>query len=124
MAASDDARPGTTSSPPLLEVSNRVVALHKRYYGKGPESTRVIFHGDTLVVILRGGFTRIERTLVDEGLEDQVLRQRRDLQAVMEERYVELVRTTLGREVEAFLSANHHDPDVQVEIFLLVPTDD
>ena len=42
----------------------------------------------------------------------------------MEERYVDLVQTTLGREVEAFLSANHHDPDVQVEIFLLRPVDD
>jgi hypothetical protein len=28
-----------------------------------------------------------------------------------------------GRRVEAFLSANHHEPDASVEIFLLAPAE-
>jgi len=117
-AASSD-RSGTDASVPLLEISNGIVALHKRYYGKGPESARTHYHGDLVVVVLRGGFTRIEQTLVEEGRGDVVLAQRRELQAAMDDRYKEIVREATGREVTAFMSANHHDPDLQVEIFLL-----
>jgi uncharacterized protein YbcI len=107
------------SGSPLLEISNRVAALHKRYSGKGPESARTHYHGDLVVVILRGGYTRIEQTLIEEGHEDTVHVQRRELQQIMRDEYVQIVRSATGREIEAFLSANHHDPDVQVEIFLL-----
>lgn len=104
---------------PLLEISNGVVGLHKRYYGKGPESCRAIYQGDVVVVVLRGTFTPLESTLVESGRAETVLEQRRALQEVVEDEMKLLVRTTVGRPVEAYLSANHVDPDAQVDVFLL-----
>jgi hypothetical protein len=46
------------------------------------------------------------------------------MQSVFErEMRAEIERLT-GRRVTAFLSANHHDPDASVEIFLLDTPDD
>jgi uncharacterized protein YbcI len=106
---------------PALEIANRIAALHKRATGKGPSSTRVHLFDDAIVVVLRGGLTHLEHTLADEGLEDRVLAQRHALQESLREEYVETVEALTGREVDAFLSANHTDPDAQVEVFVLRP---
>ncbi|MDX8153234.1 Na-translocating system protein MpsC family protein [Patulibacter brassicae] len=113
--------PESGRSAPALEIANRIAALHKRATGKGPSSTRVHQFEDAVVVVLRGGLTRLEHTLADEGREDRVLAQRHALQESLREEYVATVETLTGREVEAFLSANHTDPDAQVEVFVLRP---
>lgn len=117
----EDEQPPEVRQTPLLQISNGVVALHKRYYGKGPESCRVMYHGDVVVVVLRGNFTHLETTLVASGRVEPVLQQRRALQLVTEEAMKALVSDATGRAVDAFLSANHAAPDAQVEVFLLRP---
>jgi len=44
---------------------------------------------------------------------------RRALQDTMREDLIAAVEALTGREVEAFLSDNLHDPDIAVEIFLM-----
>jgi uncharacterized protein YbcI len=117
----EDEQPPEPRNAPLLQISNGVVALHKRFYGKGPGSCRVMYHGDVVVVVLRGNFTHLEAMLVASGRVDPVLQQRRALQLVTEEAMKALVTDATGREVEAFMSANHAAPDAQVEVFLLRP---
>jgi hypothetical protein len=39
----------------------------------------------------------------------------------MQERFVETVEGLTGRKVRAFMSANHQDPDLAVELFVLEP---
>jgi uncharacterized protein YbcI len=60
-----------------------------------------------------------ERTLVDSGERDCVLTMRRKFQRAMREGLVAIVEEHTGREVTAFMSDNHVDPDMGVEVFVL-----
>ena len=41
-------------------ISRRIVQLHKQFYGRGPEKAKTYYHDDLVIVLLRGGFTRVE----------------------------------------------------------------
>lgn len=104
---------------PLANISRRVVQLHKEFYGKGPTKAKTYYQGDLVVVILRGGFTKVEETLLHEGRGDAVITQRMEFQQVMVDRFSEVITEELGRTVVAFMSGSHQEPDVIAEIFLL-----
>jgi len=79
---------------------------------------------DTVICILRGGFTTVERTLIDQGNVDAVYDMRRSFQMVMEEQFTAIVEGATGRKVIAYMSQIHQDPDLAVEIFVLEPADE
>ena len=107
----------------LAAISGRIVSLHKDYYGKGPTKAKTYYQGDLLVVLLRGGFTRVEETLRAEGRGEDVIEQRMAFQEVMRPRYVEAVEELTGRKVVGFMSGSQQDPDMISEVFVLEPTD-
>lgn len=76
---------------------------------------------DTVVSILRGGFTTVERTLLDTGEVESVYQMRRSFQQAMEEEFRRVVEEATGRSVIAYMSSIHVDPDLAVEIFVLEP---
>ena len=104
-------------------ISRRMVQLQKEYYGRGPTKAKTYIQGDLVVVLMRGGFNRVEETLLQEGRGDSVIQQRSDFQAVMHERYEQIIYEETGRKVIAFMSGNHQDPDLLGEMFVLAPTD-
>ncbi len=114
---------GTQQHSPLANISRRIVGLHKEYYGKGPTKAKTYYDDDLVVVLMRGGFTKVEETLMREGRGQAVLDQRRQFQEVMRERFDEVIREELGRGVIAFMSGTHQEPDLLAEIFVLEPTD-
>lgn len=118
-----DEQTSARHTTPVANVSRRIVQLHKEFYGKGPTKAKTYYHGDLVVVLMRGGFTRVEETLLHEGRGDAVIDQRRQFQQVMEERFNEVIQEELGRQVVAFMSGSHQDPDLIAEIFVLDPTD-
>jgi uncharacterized protein YbcI len=97
------------------------VALLRGYTGRGPTRARTSISGDTVVVTLRDSLTKAERTLAGRGQAVEVLAMRRAFQDTMREDLIAAVERLTCRSVEAFLSDNIHEPDVAVEIFLLVP---
>jgi uncharacterized protein YbcI len=103
------------------EISNAVVRLVREHFGKGPTQAKTIVHDDVVVTVLRGGFTQAEKTLYKAGKGDIVDEGRRAMQDVFQREMTAAVEQLTQRRVEAFLSANHYDPDVSVEMFLLVP---
>jgi uncharacterized protein YbcI len=107
----------------MANISRRIVSLHKEFYGKGPDKARTYVHDDMVVVLMRGGFTRVEETLLREGRPDAVTRQRLDFQQVMHDRFTEVIEDELGRKVVAFMGTSHQDPDLLAEIFLLEGAD-
>jgi uncharacterized protein YbcI len=112
--------PGDNSNGAVLaQVSNTVVGLYKRLYGKGPTKARSYFLDGAVVTVLRGGLTRAEATLIANGRADVVARQRRDFQEAVRDEFMSAVGEVLGRRVVAFTSAMHHDPDLSVEVFVL-----
>jgi uncharacterized protein YbcI len=104
-------------------ISRRIVQLHKEFYGKGPTKAKTYVHDDLVVVLMRGGFTRVEETLLQEGRRDSVVRQRMDFQEVMGERFREVIREETGRNVVAMMSGSHQHPDLLGEMFVLESAD-
>ncbi len=100
-------------------ISDGLVALLKEFYGRGPDRTKTYVSGDLVVCLLRGGFTRVEQTLLDGGHGDDVIRQRMAFQNVMRERFEAVVEDATGRKVVGFMSGNQQDPDMLCEIFIL-----
>jgi uncharacterized protein YbcI len=104
-------------------ISDGLVALLKEYYGRGPERTKTYVHDDLVVCLLRGGFTRVEQTLLESGHGEDVIRQRMAFQDVMRERFETVIEQATGRTVVGFMSGNQQDPDMICEIFVLAPND-
>ena len=100
-----------------------MVALLKDYYGVGPTQAKTYYHDDLVVCLMRGGFTRVERTLLDGGRTAAVIQQRMEFQEVMRERFDAVVEPATGRRVVGFMSGNQQDPDMICEVFVLAPTD-
>jgi uncharacterized protein YbcI len=100
-------------------ISNLVVKLTSEYTGRGPTKARTHIEDDLVVVILRETLTKGERILVRDGKEDVVRSTRFAFQQTMKDELVAGVEQILGRTVLAFMSANHMEPDVAAEIFLL-----
>ena len=77
----------------LAEITNRIVALMREHYGRGPIKADHVL--DNLIVcVLSDGFTAIERTMMQGGEPHQVLEMRRGFQRVMKERYSEIIETS------------------------------
>jgi uncharacterized protein YbcI len=102
-------------------ISTGLVQLHRRYYGKGPTKAKTYFVNDTVVCILEGGFTTVERTLIEDGRSDAVHDIRRSFQKAMERQFTEVVQGATDRSVIAYMSQVHDDPDLAVELFVLEP---
>jgi uncharacterized protein YbcI len=107
----------------LTAISDGLVALLKEFYGQGPTRTKSYYRDDLVVCVLRGGFSRVEQTLLDGGRGQAVIQQRMEFQEVMRERFAEVVEAASGRRVIGFMSGNQQHPDLMCEVFILAPTD-
>jgi uncharacterized protein YbcI len=105
----------------LAQISTGLVQLHSRYYGKGPTKAKTHLVNDTVVCILRGGFTTVERTLLETGEVESVYQMRRSFQMAMEADFRRVVEDATHRKVIAYMSSIHVDPDLAVELFVLEP---
>ena len=77
--------------------SDGLVALLKEYYGRGPDEAKTYVTDDLVVCLLRGGFTRVEQTLLDGGHGGDVIRQRMAFQDVMRKRFEKVVEEAGSR---------------------------
>jgi uncharacterized protein YbcI len=107
----------------LAEISTALVGLHKRFYGKGPVRAKTFLVDNTVLCMLEGGFTIVERTLIDIGRDEVVRDLRHNFQLAMQEQFTHVIEVKLDRRVIAYLSQVHTDPDVAVELFMLEPSD-
>ena len=103
----------------LASISDAAVGLLRDFTGRGATQARTTLRDDTVLVMMSDTLTRAERSLIDNGKADVVLEVRRVFQATMRDDLVTAVESRLYRKVIAFMSANHVDPDLAVEIFVL-----
>ena len=115
--------PAASHGDILTEISNGMVALLKDYYGVGPTQAKTYYHDDLVVCVLRGGFTRVEQTLLDGDRGAAVIEQRMAFQEVMRQRFEAVVQKATGKPVIGFMSGNQQEPDMICEVFVLSPTD-
>jgi uncharacterized protein YbcI len=108
----------------MAAISNELVHLHKQYYGKGPTAAKTYLLNDTVICLLQGGFTIVEKTLIEDGRKEAVQDIRRSFQAAMEEHFKAAVERAMDRKVIAYMSQVHTDPDISAELFVLEPDED
>jgi uncharacterized protein YbcI len=107
----------------LTAISDGIVALLKEFYGRGPTRTKSYYEDDLVVCLLRGGFTRVEQTLLNGGRGPAVIQQRMEFQELMRDRFEAVIESATGRRVIGFMSGNQQHPDIMCEVFILAPTD-
>jgi uncharacterized protein YbcI len=105
-----------------VAISNAVLHCTREYTGRGPTKARTTIGNDIIVTRLEDTLTKGERSLADSGKGDMVLDIRRCFQMTMREELVGEIEKLTGRKVIAFMSDNHIEPDMGVEIFILEPS--
>jgi uncharacterized protein YbcI len=112
------------ASTPLVEFSNAMVAMHREHFGRGPAAARAFIADGFAICVLTDVYTKVEQTLIEAGRLDHVRETRLLHQESLEEEYKSAAEAVLGRQVLAFVSATHAEPDVEIEVYLLGdPTD-
>jgi uncharacterized protein YbcI len=100
-------------------ISNHVVRTMSEYTGRGPTKARTFIADEVVTVLLQDTLTKGERSLVSDDLDALVLTMRKAFQSTMRQDLIGGIEGILGRQVVAFMSDNHIEPDVAVEIFVL-----
>jgi len=102
-------------------ISRTVVGELSRTTGRGPMKAKTTLGDNGVFVVLEDTLTRGEQSLADAGESEAVLDLRRRWQRVMEEKISLKIEELTGRKVLGFMSDNHIDPDLAVEVFVLEP---
>ena len=100
-------------------ISTAIVKLMRDYTGRGPMKARTTIRDNVVLVMLEQTLTKGEQVLVHKGRGENVLGLRHEFQEVMREESSEKIAQLTGREVIAMMSANHLDPDLAAEIYVL-----
>jgi uncharacterized protein YbcI len=115
----DQATPSQTGGELAGTISTTFVQLVKEHGDRGPTKCRTYIDDDLIMVLMRGGYSRMENTLFEDGKWLDVRSMRHTFQDTMEARFTETIERLTGRQVAAFMSASHQHPDIQIEAFVL-----
>ena len=102
-------------------ISNAVVRIVHEYTGRGPTKARTSIRDDVVVVALQETLLKAERSLIRDNKAALVVEMRRSFQQTMRAELSAAVAEITGREVIAFMSDSHLEPDYSVEVFVLAP---
>jgi len=103
----------------LAAISNAMVGLKKRYYGKGPESARTYINDNYVFCVLQNVLTRNEETLLEVGEDDLVRSYRLRFEEAMRETTEGAVEQITGRRVLGYQSQIIFRPPIAFEFFVL-----
>ena len=103
------------------DINNGAVRVLRDYTGRGPTQARSTIDRDSVTIMLADTLTPGERRLAESGKAEHVLHNRHEFQQLMRDDLVKVVEDALDRKVIAFMSTNHIDPDLAVEVFVLEP---
>ena len=106
-----------TSMP--AAISNAIVKLLREYTGRGPTKARTTIRDNVVLVMVEQNLTKGELSLIDKGLGGKVIDIRHAFQESMRIESSAQIAELTGRRVIAMLSANHLDPDIGAEIYVL-----
>jgi uncharacterized protein YbcI len=102
-----------------MALSNAMVGLKKQYYGKGPSRARSYLMDEYVLVVMEGGLTRSEETLLAAGQADLVRNYRLAFQETVTQTTTRAVEELTGRKVLSYHSQIVFDPTRAFEIFVL-----
>jgi len=109
---------GETGGELLTRISNEMAHAQKKFFGKGPNAAKSYMLDDMLIIVMRGGFTTAEETMLEFGQQDMVREFRQLFENEMAERLCTMIEDLTGRKVLTYQSQILFQPDVAVEMFL------
>jgi uncharacterized protein YbcI len=106
----------------LAAVTDAMVAFHQRYYHREPVTAKTSLLGDDLLACVLGGvYTDVEKTMIEIQQKTMVQETRNAFQNAMQAKFITTVERLSGRQVLAFFSNHHVGPDIEIELFMLLP---
>jgi len=102
----------------LARLSNEMVRAQKQFFGMGPTEAKSYLVDDLLFIVMRGGLTTAEKTMLEFGQQDLVRQFRQTFENEMTKRLTDMVEEITGRSVCTYQSQVMFDPDVVVEMFV------
>jgi len=119
MTEDEPVQPQLVGGELLAAISTKIVSILREHYGRGPMKAKTYVLDDLVVCVLRNGFIAIEETMMQQGREKEVVEMRHEFQRMMGERYKQEIERLTGRNVVAFLSQAHVQPDITLEVFFM-----
>ncbi len=113
------AEPETQDGSLYVAISNAIVRILRDYTGRGPTKAKTTIRDEVVLVMLQQSLTKGELSLVRNGRAEKVLELRHEYQKAMRDECIDAIGALTGRRVTAMLSANHIEPDLGAEIFVL-----
>jgi uncharacterized protein YbcI len=102
----------------LARISNEFVTMLKEYWGLGPVQAKSYMMDDLLLIVMRGGMTTAERTMLEFGQQDLVRSFRQTFENEMTQKLTGRIENLTGRKVLTYQSQVLFDPFVVVELFV------
>ena len=102
----------------LARISTEMVRAQKEFFGKGPTDAKSYFLDDMLIIVMRGGMTTAEKTMLEFGEADKVRDFRQTFENQMTERLTGMIEELTGRKVLTYQSQIMFEPDRVVEMFV------
>ena len=116
--------PPLSGEPLTAAVTDAMVALHQRYYHRVPVTAKTLMLADDLMVCVLGGvYTDVEKTLIELQRSTTVQETRSAFQTAMQHKFIDQVELLSGRAVLAFISNHNVGPDIEIELFMLAPSE-
>jgi uncharacterized protein YbcI len=98
------------------------VGFHQRYHHRRPVTAKTLLLSDDLLACVLGGvYTDVEKTMIEIQRAPIVQETRNAFQEAMQDMFIKAVEDLSGRRVLAFISNHHVGPDIEIELFFLVP---
>jgi uncharacterized protein YbcI len=101
------------------EITNGLVGLFSRHYGKGPTRGKTFVMEDYVFTVFEDPLTTAESTLVSRNRGEMVREMRLTFQQEMADEFKAVVEKALGRRVLTYHSQVTFDPDYAFEMFVL-----
>jgi len=101
----------------LSRISTEVVRTLKDSFGKGPVKAKSYILDDFLIVVMRGGVTVAEQTMLDRGHGDLVRKFRQTYENEMGDELMAKIEALTGRKVVTYQSQILFDPHIVMEVF-------
>jgi len=88
----------------LARISTEMVRAQKEFFGKGPTQAKSYFLDDMLIIVMKGGLTTAEKSMMDFGEEDKVRDFRQTFENQMTEKLTGMIEDLTGRKVLTYQS--------------------
>ena len=102
-----------------VAITRAVVHYFATHLDGGPSKAHAFYHDNIIVVVLEDALTRGQRNVAAAGGTDAVLGYKQATQDFVRPYLRSTIERLTGNKVRAFMSTNHVDPGVAVELFVL-----